>query len=251
MTELVSWPRSRFQAGGGDALIYFEVCGKFDQIPAVSTLKHNSAGVPAGVEVFLDDNDFSRWEGPLFELLLESNREVATAVREAPQVLSIRGEVADPASLDYLRDVTGLVMAALENGGAGVVAPQMLEVFSPAQWRESFFQPIMFEPTNHTVILASMEPNHGGTWLHTRGMRIYGRPDISCHFVKAEEMQPMQSIFNGLIRMQAAGAMLPEGQPVQAVGLDGTLFCRHKGDLEDPEFNNLHLELEWEQPRNA
>lgn len=244
-----SWPRPRFVVGGGDALIFFEVCGQFDAEIELSAAKYHSQGVPDGVEITLADNDFSRWDdGPMRELLRESNPEAARAVEAAPQVMTLRGQVSDPASLDYLREILGVIAALLDQGGVGVVEPQTFHIFSPQEWRETFWSGA-FEPTSHVTILLSME---GGTvWLHTRGMRIFGRPDLSCHGCKPEEVEKLQPVFNGLIRMHAAGALIPDGQIVQSVGVESRLVCRQRGNLDDPTFNNLHLELEWETERES
>ncbi len=243
-----SWPRPRYVAGGGDAQIFFEVCGQFAEIPAVSREKYHTQGVPEGVEVWLNDNDFSRWEdGPMLELLRASNPDAAREIETAPHVLTLRGQVKDPASLDYLRDVLGIVAALLDAGGAGVVDPQTLQLFSPQAWRETFWSGA-FEPTSHATILLS--PENEKVWLHTRGMRLFGRPDISCHSVQPEEVEKLQPVFNGLIRLQAAGALIPDGQIVQATGIGNRLICQHRGGIEDPDFNNFHLELGWETPRD-
>lgn len=247
ITGFSSWPRPRFVAGGGDALILLEVCGQFPQIPAVSGAKYHTQGVPVGVEVWLADNDFSRWDGPMLELLRQSNPEAARQIEAAPHVLTIRGQVNDPTSLDYLRDTLGIVAALLDEGGVGVVDPQILHLYAPSQWRETFWSGA-FEPTSHAVIFVSPQED-ARTWLHTRGMRLFGRPDISCHNVKAEEVEKLQPVFNGLIRMQAAGFLVPDGQIVEGVGLESRLICHLRGDLEDAEFNNFHLELEWEIER--
>ncbi|HEX8465103.1 MAG TPA: hypothetical protein VF627_10850 [Abditibacterium sp.] len=246
MNELVSWPRSRYVAGGGDALIFLEICGHFSEIPAVSRSKYSSNGVPDGVEAHLADNDFARYgDGPMLELLRASNPDAARQIEAAPHVLTLRGTVSDPPNLDYLRDCLGIIAALLDAGGAGVIEPQIFQLYSPNQWRESFWSG-GFEPTSHTVILISPEES-GTLWLHTRGMRIYGRPDLSCHGVLPEEVEKLQPVFNGLMRMQAAGALIPENQPVQAVGIEKRLICRHGGSFEDDDFNNLHLELRWDE----
>jgi hypothetical protein len=247
MSWSASWPRSRYVAGGGDALVYFEVCGQFESALQISREKYNSEGAPEGVDVSVQPNDLTRWEGPMLEALRESDPDAARAIEAAPQVVTILGRIPDPASLDYLRDTLGLVAALLDQGGVGVVEPQTLQLYSPASWRESFWSG-GFEPAKHCVILLSMEEG-GSVWLHTRGMRLYGRPDLSCHNVKPEEVELLQPVFNGLIRMQAAGALIPEGQMVQAVGVGDRLICHHGGDSEDPEFNNVHLELKWQSGR--
>ena len=248
MQELFSWPRSRYVAGGGDALIFLEIYGQWSGAQTeISPARHNSAGLPPQLVAQLLPNQAADWDGPMAKLARESNPAAWQMASDAPQKLVIRGEVPDPNSLDYLRDVIGVVAASLESGGVAVFDPQTLSVFGAAQWLEQFFSD-GFEPTNHAVILVTPQSD-GRTWLHTRGMRLFGRPDLSCRDVGAGELEGLQSIFNGLMRMMAAGALIADGQPVRAAHSDEILRCANRGDLDDDEFNNRHLALEWENAR--
>ncbi len=181
------------------------------------------------------------------DLARQSNQTAWQIALDAPQKLVIRGEITDPNSLDYLRDTIGVVAASLESGGVAVFLPQILSVFSAHEWRDQFFG-AGFEPTDHAIILVTPQDD-GWTWLHTRGMRLFGRPDLSCRDARPDELEGLQSIFNGLMRMMAAGALIPDGQPVRAANSDEILRCFNRGDLDDDEFNNRHLALEWEKER--
>lgn len=234
-----SWPRPRYVAGGGDALVALEVCGEFAADWAPLEL-------PDGLKATVKANDFARFGEAEAEMLRVSNPGAARAMEAAPQVVSVRGVVADPPDLEYLRFTLGLIHDLLRFGGAGVIDPQTLQVFSPPQWREIYWSGA-FEPTSHATILLSPEADK--IWLHTRGMRLFGRPDVSCHGVLPAEVELLQPVFNGLIRMMAAGAIIPDGQMVQAVGIENRLICRNSGGLDDPDFSNFRVELEWEGAR--
>jgi len=233
------WPRPRFVTGGGDALVALEVCGDF---PAPMPTDF----AVDGLKISVATNDFARFGEAESEMLRVSSPSAAPAIEAAPQIVSIRGIVPDPPDLEYLRRSLGFIYDLLQNGGVGVIDPQTLQVFSPAQWENTFWSGA-FEPTSHATILLSPEADK--IWLHTRGMRLFGRPDVSCHGVRAAEVEKLQPVFNGLIRMQAAGALIPDGQIVQAVGIENRLICRPRGSLDDPDFDNFHLELEWEGAR--
>lgn len=233
------WPRPRFVAGGGDALVALEVCGDF---PARFFDKIAFENMDVSVEI----NDFARFGEAEREMLRESNPNAAALALIAPQVLSLRGTITDPPDLEYLRRSLELIHDLLQNGAVAVLDPQTLQVFSPREW-ENLFWSGAFEPTSHAAILLSMENDK--IWLHTRGMRLFGRPDISCHGVLPSEVELLQPVFNGLIRMQAAGALILDGQIVQATGIDSRLICRQKGSLDDPDFSNFRVELEWEGAR--
>ncbi len=194
-------------------------------------------------------NKFWNWDEAQQESLRHSNPAAWEILKTTPEMLVLFGEIPDPDSLDYLRDVVGVVAAALENGGVCVVEEQISHLSTSREWLDTYFA-AGFEPTQHVVILVSPEPNAANTWLHTRGMRLFGRPDLSCHAVLPSEVELLQPVFNGLIRMQAAGALIPDRQIVQAVGIENRLICRQRGSLNDPDFSNFHLELEWETPRD-
>ena len=248
MSQLFSWPRPRYVAGGGDALVFLEIYGEWSGAQTeVSASRHNSAGLPPELVAQLVPNNAADWDGPMAKLARESNPAAWQMALDAPQKLIIRGEISDPSSLDYLRDVIGVVAASLESGGVAVFDPQILTAFGADEWRAQFFG-AGFEPTNHAIILVS-PLDDGATWLHTRGMRLFGRPDLSCRDVQSGELEGLQSIFNGLMRMMAAGAQIPDGQPVRAANSDELLRCYTRGSLDDDEFNNRHLALEWENAR--
>jgi hypothetical protein len=54
---LFPWPRPRFVAGGGDALVWFEIAGEFSGELEVSRARHNSNGLPDGLEMISSTND--------------------------------------------------------------------------------------------------------------------------------------------------------------------------------------------------
>jgi len=234
-----SWPRPRYVAGGGNALVVFEVCGEFPPRLATEFALED-------FRITVETNDFARFGESATEMLRQSNLVAAPGIESAPQVVSIRGVVTDPPDLEYLRRTLGFIHELLQNGGVGVVDPLTLQLFSPGEW-ENLFWSGAFEPTSHATILLS--PQGERISLYTQGMKLFGRPDLSCHGVLPAEVEKLQPVFNGLIRMQAAGAIIPDGQIVQAVGIENRLICRHRARRWDGDFSNFEILLEWETPR--
>ena len=246
---LRTWPRQLFQQGGGDAHLFYKVHGRFSETPGVSRSHYRCNGVPEGcgmqsytrdthpevLSIGLDDHcgDQLHKDSPgLFE-----------AASSTEQCLVLRGVVPDPPTLDYFRDAVGMVMALLDQGGVGVFDPHMFKWWSPEEWREHAFELAEAAPHRHVVILVSDEPA-GGRWYHTRGMLKFGRPDISVHHVAAELEPAVKDLCNRFIEMQAFGAVLPEGQEIRMAGVPAGWCCSHRGDLDDPDFNNRHIEVE-------
>jgi hypothetical protein len=119
----------------------------------------------------------------------------------------------------------------------------MFKWWSAHEWREHAFEPAGAVPRHHVVILVSDEPDERSRWYHTRGMLKFGRPDLSVHGVVPELEPAVKDLCERFIEMQAFGAVIPEGQEVRMNGLPPGWRCRHGGDLDDPEFNNRHVEI--------
>jgi hypothetical protein len=50
---------------------------------------------------------------------------------------------------------------------------------------------------------------------------------------------------NRFIQLQAQGALIAEGQEIRMDSLPAGLMCHHGGSVEDPDFNNVHVEIRW------
>jgi hypothetical protein len=179
----------------------------------------------------------------LGESLREENPSLFEAASTAEYCSILHGEVADPSSLDYFRDAIGLVTALLEHGGIAVFDPHAFKWWSPDEWRELAFEPEGAVPRNHVTIMASDDPDPQRRWYHTRGMIKFGRPDLSVHDVPPKLHAAVEDLCDRFIEMQAFGAVVPEGQEIKMKSLPRGWCCRHRGDLDDPDFNNRHLEL--------
>ena len=88
------------------------------------------------------------------------------------------------------------------------------------------------------------------TWFHSRGMRKFGRPDLSVHNVPVEHQEAVIDVCNRFIQWQALGGIIEEGQEIRMKSLPSRMTCHHRGDLDDPDFNNVHVEITWEHERN-
>jgi hypothetical protein len=88
------------------------------------------------------------------------------------------------------------------------------------------------------------EDQLGRSWVHTRGMRKFGRPDISLRNVPDRDIDRAGQLCERLADMQALGAHFVDGQSLEAEGLPG-LVAKLGGDLEHPDFNNTYVEFRW------
>ena len=164
-------------------------------------------------------------------------------VGQATECGVLRGEIPDSPDLNYLRDVIGLTTYLLDHGGMAVADPQQFELYDAERWHREIFDSGKPNVAKHVKILFSDEPD--GRWYHTRGMRKFGRPDLSVRGVPPEYNGAVVEMCNRFIELQALGGSIPEGQEVRMKALPLGMHCHWSGDLDHPEFNNTHVEIAW------
>ncbi len=247
-SKLKTWDRKDFEPGGGDAFLSYVVYGRIDTTAPLSRSKYRSEGAPKGLEVMAygpnsqPEVPASFREGYLWEQLKVSNPGLATTIAAQDACIVLRGTFSDPEDLNYLRDTIGLITHFLDNGGVGVYDPQMFEWWSTDRWRERIYDPAEPVPRHHTVILVS-EDSGGTQWLHTRGLRKFGRPDLSVPQVTESQKGAFIDLCNRFIELQAFGGIVAEGQEIRMQSLPEGITCHHAGDLDDPDFNNVHIRI--------
>jgi hypothetical protein len=250
-----SWPRKFYQPTDAKALVWYLVYGQFPDTIEISRGKYRCSGVPAGIEVgnhTRTDHEeaatsFLKQPFVVAGLRLEFPK-LAPAVEAAPDCTTIRGEVPDSANLDYLRDVVGLVTWFFDNGAVAVLDPQTLTWYDREKWRSRIFEPNGSVPPHHITVLYSDEkgaPDKSVFWFHTRGMRKFARPDVSVHNVPAQYQGAVIELLNRLVEAQAFGQVIAEGVPIKAESLPPGMTCHLSGQLDDPDFNNTHIEIQW------
>jgi hypothetical protein len=71
-----------------------------------------------------------------------------------------------------------------------------------------------------------------------RGLRVHGQS-----FVLGRAGDTVGDLMNPFIEMLAFGAVVQDGQPVRMNALPEGWRCFHRGTLDDPDFNNRHIEI--------
>jgi hypothetical protein len=231
-----------YQPGGADAFLAYAVFGDLQELK-VSSGRHRTRGLPPGVTAQVSAAGDELRSGPLGSMLAASDPALAAAVASAPACVVVAGAIADPQDLDYLRDTVGLLTAMWDAGAVAILDLQSFRWYGRPVWFSEIFDPDGPVPRHHVSILWSEED--GRLWFHTRGLRKFGRPDISVRRVPPESRDPIIDLCNRLIEMMALGGMIPEGQPVKMKTLPPGLQCRHAGSVDDPDFNNVHVEIAW------
>jgi len=244
--DLISWPRPRFEAGGGDAFLFFAIYGKFSDDIQVFGQQYRTAGTPDGIDIRklnrTQSPEFPFTSGPIEELLRPKNPALFAEIQSVPECLILQGTIPDPPDLNYLRDTIGLATCFLDNGGIAIIDPQQFALYDPHSWHDEIFDPQPPGLSKHAIILFSDEPE-GTRWYHTRGQRKFGRPDLSMHGVRPDHEAAVIEMFNRFILLQVEGARIAEGQKIRMASLPPGLTCHHVGSVDDPDFNNVHVEI--------
>lgn len=249
--QLESWERTHYLAGGGEPLLFYVVYGDIDSSAPMSRSKYRSNGAADGINVMsYGPNKHpgvpgSFRDGYLWDEFVADDPELAATVERCRQCMILRGTPTDPTTLDYLRDTVGLITYLIDHGGCAVYDPFMFRWWQPSKWKQLIFDPASAVPRHHTVILVSEEDDPSFKWFHTRGMRKFGRPDISVHNVPTQLDNDVIDLCNRLIEHQAFGHVVRDGQQITMASLPSGGIIRHGGDLDDPDFNNVHIEVSW------
>jgi hypothetical protein len=247
----VVWSRKYYRPGGGNAVLLYVIFGNFDVSRQVDAEKYRTTGMPEGVEIRSYNRQQhysyirSMYEGGwLGQYLKATSPAMYAGVDSSPQCLLVRGEIPDPDSLLYLRNTIGLMTALMDGSGvAAILDMPALTWHTKQQWFHKIFAPDQPLPQQQAVILTADEEDGDGLWIHTCGMRKFGRPDVSIRNVALGEKDAYIDLCNRFIEMMAFGEVVAEGQAVKMKGLPEGLTCHLQGSLDDPEFNNVHFEV--------
>lgn len=246
----MEWNRNYFTPSEDSIFSFFVVFGEFEDGVNISASKYNFTELPEGtvIQKYHDaaapDYRDSLREGYLWEELSQENPGLAEKVKAAPSCMVVSLKAPDQETLDYLRNTIGLVTYFLDNGGVCVYEPQRFKWWAPDDWRELVFGPKEFKPFEHTTILVSKQED-GSFWYHTRGLRLFARPDLSVHNVTPETSASVIEMINRFIEFQALGGLIDDRKSISMSGLPSSMWCEHKGSIDDHDFNNKHIEIHW------
>ncbi|GFZ90893.1 hypothetical protein [Dyella caseinilytica] len=245
-----AWQRPHWQPSDEEIIVQFYVFGDFQPI-RVPSEPYGSDGLPEEVELTSHHHSALReWEGyplkgSLGELFKDDAPEAFEKAIAAPQVLVLRGRFKDSADTGYLRDTLGVIAGLLDMGGVAVLDPQILTLFSADEWRKRYLIKDGAPLRHHVLILRDEEGDSDRLWIHTRGLRKFGRPDISLHDVPAQELDRAGALCQRLVELQALGAHFKQGQALEVDGILGGLTAELGGGYSDPQFNNTYVAFYW------
>lgn len=250
MDDLPSWTRPYFQNGGHPAFLFYVIYGAFEVDKPLSRSKYRVSGIPSEIGLMRyhepkhQEVIDSFRDGCLWDCLNHADPDLAAVIAGEKECIVLRAEFPNPENLDYFKDAIGIITWLLDRGGVAVFDAQMFRWWSAEEWRRDVFAPAEPLPSRHVKILLSKEDGSKGEWVHTRGMRKFGRPDLSVHHVSEDWRDAAIEICNRFIQLQAFGGVIEEGAEIRMNGVPEGLRCFHRGDLDDPDFNNVHVAIQ-------
>lgn len=251
MADLPSWPRPHFSDAGNDGHIFYVAF--LDQVPvewAISGSKYRCSGIPDGIDVMgygpdshPDVVDGFR-EGAIWDQVASQVPALTNAIANAPSCVVLRGALKDRETLDDHRNLVGVLQWLCDQGAVAILDLTAITWWSAEDWRAKAFDPAAAVPHAHVVILNSESPDQT-RWLHTRGMIKYGRPDISVRGVPTQAETDAARLINRFIELMALGGHVTDGAAIRVDGLPEGMTARHAGHMDDPDFNNVHIAIDW------
>jgi hypothetical protein len=245
-----AWQRPHWQLSDEDILLQFYVFGKFDAV-RVPSEKYGSPGLPPGIEAVSHYHSTLRqWEGyplkgAMGRMFKADAPEAYQRAFDAPEVIVVRGSLKDSQATGYLRDTLGVLAGMLDIGGVAILDPQILSLLDADAWRSKYLIRDGAPIRNHLLILRDDDATPDHSWVHTRGMRKFGRPDISIRNVPDRVLDRAGMLCERLVELEALGAHFTEGQSLDIEGVSGGAVVHLGGGLDDSQFNNTYVELHW------
>ena len=243
--------RKHYSEKGYSPFLFYVVFGVSGDQLQVSKSRHHVDAFPEKLEIHsLNRKEHADYIGNFFRgtlgmILKESDPELYEKCLETDSCVVIRGEIVQDKSLDYMRNVTGIIRAFLEQGAAGVLDLLTFSLYDPQKWTERFFEKEV-NAQDHAVILVSEETD--GYWLHTRGMLEFGRPDLSIRGVQEEQVKEYKEILDQMIFYGGEGVFFDgEFKLHTHSGNTYTVSGRFVNDHDNDDFNNAYCTVEVRQ----
>ncbi|HEY3329184.1 MAG TPA: hypothetical protein VGK19_04115 [Capsulimonadaceae bacterium] len=251
MDELKDWGRKYYQAGGDPALVSYIIFGHFEQPLEISMSSYRTAGVPDFIDVHFHERDEepelleSFLDGYIGDWLKANDQALHATCKMAAAAIEIRGVLREPMNLNYLRDVIGIITALSDKRGVGVLDCLALRCYRPDEWKTIVWEPGVLHTSAMINTLVTKDPGGPGWWVSTRGMRKFGRPDVSVRGVPRPDTDTVVDFCNRLASMMAQGAIVPSGKIIKAPTIEGDLVCKLAGGPEDTTYHNQVIEIDF------
>lgn len=180
-------------------------------------------------------------DGAIGSLLQHQDELLYKEVQACKACTLIRGDIIKSETLDYLNTVLSFVDQYTEKAIA-ILDLLSIQWYDLSQWSALIEKDFYIH--DHIQILVSQES--GGTWLHTRGMMKYGRPDVSILDIPKPHIHEMKLLMDQIIHYEALGAMVLQPAKFHTSQGSYTIHPVFYNDFENYDFNNAFIEMKYE-----
>jgi len=255
------WERPGWELTGRAARLFYFVPGPSPSGGLrLSRSRHHVEGFPDALRVTAHSRDEKPdWFAGFFARpglgfgMEEAFGDEAAAIAAIDEGTVLRGEFDDPRDLGYLRDSVGVVSAVLEQGGLGVLDLPTCRWWSRDAWLETFVARTGFNVGEQLALVCSNDDAyHPGLWMHTRGLRKFGRPDLQIRHVPGppgdgkDFVGAAQGVLNSLAAVLCRGGVFAERDTLGFPGTDRqatVLLTPDDADAPACHFGNESLLL--------
>ncbi len=246
------WSRKYYTKPYEPAFVFFAIYGVENAELELSKSRHNVDGFPEGLDIIFYHKDESNEQKEYIEeflkgvygnLLKEKSPELYQKSQQSKSMTIVTGTFEDSDNLNYLKNVIGVIKALSEKKAISVLDVQNFEFYTPEEWSTKYFLPHKLQINNHAILFFSQET--GRLWIHSRGMRTFGRPDVSLVDWPIDKMEIATDVANRFIKMYALGQYPENNVPIKIKGLPNGMTTNLKGGYDNHDFNNYFIEVKW------
>ena len=164
---------------------------------------------PKGIEIFvLNREHYSEYMDTFFSeelgaVMEDNNPELYYKCKAAKNCVVIAGKVKNDETFDYMKNVIGIIEALCDKGAYGIMDIHAWLIMNPKEWHDKYFEKEI-DPLDHIDI--SFGVSGGESWVKTRGMVKFGRPDIQMEHIALSKTNDYTEIINRMIYCSGHGA---------------------------------------------
>lgn len=233
-------------------LMFYVIFGAKDEELEISRERHNLDEVPKGLNMnMLTRVQHSEYMdnligGTLGKLLKEEQPELYERIQKENIWAIVNGKIKQDDNLKYLRNTIGVVQAFLDTGAIAVLDMQTFSLYSAEEFTEKIFSKELDVYSHVKILLSKMED--GNIWLHTRGLRKFGRPDVSIENIQESDVDKAVRVANQMIYYSSLGVLFNKKTKLHT-HKEETFIINPEfvEDYENVDFNNAYCKLLWEE----
>ncbi|MDH3590999.1 MAG: hypothetical protein OER88_03920 [Planctomycetota bacterium] len=236
---MTGWTRPRFAPGGADAFLAYAMLGNVPEsvplpkvaadVPGLSLRRFTAAEHASTINSFLSGPDLKR--------VGREDPELALKARGAATLALVTATVPDPGDLLYLRRLRHTIAALIAAGATTMFDAPAAQWWRVERWRSEILAPAELSVIDEVIV--HVDEQDGLFWVHTRGMRKFGRPDLSMHDVPRGAREQAETICRAAALSQIEGERIVPGVPYDGFTWESV------GGAEDPAFDNAYIAASW------